>query len=73
MSNWFLLSICYFFRDDTYSSESIELLQSSGIQFQRHEEEGIDEQTFSELFIPSGIVLSEKVAWLSFHRYFQII
>ena len=50
------------------AQDSIELLQRSGIQFKRHEEDGIDPNHFAELFITSGIVLTDNVTWLSFHR-----
>ncbi|EDV25162.1 uncharacterized protein TRIADDRAFT_26102 [Trichoplax adhaerens] len=49
------------------AQDSIELLQRSGIQFKRHEEDGIDPNHFAELFITSGIVLTDNVTWLSFH------
>lgn len=52
-----------------YAQESIDLLQHSGIQFKKHEEEGIEVNDFAELLMTSGIVLSEQVKWLSFHRY----
>ena len=51
-----------------YAQESIDLLQKSGIQFKKHEEEGIDIFTFAEMLMTSGIVLSDQVYWLSFHR-----
>lgn len=52
-----------------YASDSIELLQNCGIQFQKHETDGIDAITFSELLITSGLVLNDNVKWISFHRY----
>ena len=52
-----------------YAQESIDLLQNSGIQFKKHEDEGIDINDFAELLMTSGIVLSDQVKWLSFHRY----
>lgn len=52
---------------DMYAQDSIELLQSAGIQFARHEEEGIDPAHFAELLITSGIVLMGNIKWLSFH------
>lgn len=55
-----------------YAQDSIDLLQNSGIQFKKHEEEGIDPLDFAELLITSGIVLVENIKWLSFHRYFLI-
>ena len=50
-----------------YAEESVELLLNSGLQFERHEREGIDVIHFSEMLIASGIVLLENVKWLSFH------
>lgn len=52
-----------------YAQESIELLDRSGIKFKQHEEHGIDVEDFAELLITSGIVLSDEIKWLSFHRY----
>jgi len=53
--------------DDMYAPESIELLQKSGIDFQRHEEMGIFPNDFAELIISSGLVLSDETRWISFH------
>jgi len=54
--------------EDMFAPESIELLQKSGIDFQRHEEIGIMPNDFAELMITSGLVLSEDTTWISFHR-----
>lgn len=51
-----------------FAQDSIELLQTSGIQFKRHEEDGIDVLTFAEFLMTSGLVLMDNVKWLSFHR-----
>lgn len=56
-----------------YANDSIELLQKSGIDFRRHEENGIDIATFGEILITSGFVLFDEVHWISFHRYFLLI
>ena len=56
------------FREDMYAQDSIDLLNRAGIQFKRHEDEGIDVSDFAELLITSGLVLNEDVKWLSFHR-----
>lgn len=53
--------------EDMYAQDSIELLTNSGIQFKKHEEDGIDPLDFAELLMTSGIVLMENVRWLSFH------
>ena len=46
--------------------DSIDLLNRSGIQFKRHEEEGIEVDDFAELLIPSGLVLVDT-HFVSFH------
>ncbi|KAL8616725.1 CCR4-NOT transcription complex subunit 7 [Nucella lapillus] len=53
--------------EDMYAQESIELLRKSGIQFERHETDGIQPDDFAERFISSGVVLMDDVSWLSFH------
>jgi len=53
--------------EDMFAQDSIELLQTSGIQFKRHEEDGIDVLTFAEFLMTSGLVLMDNVKWLSFH------
>lgn len=53
--------------DDMYAPESIDLLTKSGINFKRHEEYGIDVESFGELLISSGLVLLDDVKWISFH------
>lgn len=65
------LAFYFSFREDMYSQDSIDLLASSGLQFQKHEEEGIDTLHFAELLMTSGVVLSDSVKWLSFHRWVQ--
>jgi CCR4-NOT transcription complex subunit 7/8 len=56
---------------DMYAQDSIELLTKSGIDFKKHEEAGIDVQVFGELLISSGLVLSEKIRWISFHSAYD--
>ncbi|XP_022188647.1 CCR4-NOT transcription complex subunit 7 isoform X1 [Nilaparvata lugens] len=53
--------------EDMYAQDSIDLLQNSGIQFKKHEEDGIDPFEFAELLMVSGVVLMDEVKWLSFH------
>lgn len=53
--------------EDMYATDSIELLQNCGLQFQKHESDGIDPISFSELLITSGLVLNDNVKWISFH------
>ena len=53
--------------DDVYAQDSIDLLTRSGIDFEQHEERGIDPMHFAELLMCSGIVLCDDVAWITFH------
>lgn len=53
--------------EDMYAQDSIDLLTSSGIQFKKHDEEGIDPYQFAELLMTSGVVLMENIKWISFH------
>ncbi|KAH7983555.1 CCR4-NOT transcription complex subunit 7 [Rhipicephalus sanguineus] len=52
---------------DMFAQDSIDLLVSSGIQFPRHEKEGIEAYEFAQLLMTSGVVLSDDVKWLTFH------
>ena len=56
---------------DIFAEDSIELLKTSGIDFEKFEKDGIDVQYFGELFTMSGLVLNEKVKWLSFHSSYD--
>lgn len=53
--------------EDMYAEDSVDLLQNSGIQFDKHDQEGIDPIHFAEIMLVSGLVLREPVKWLSFH------
>ena len=55
-------------REDMYAQDSIDLLANSGIQFKKHEEEGVDVGHFAELLMTSGVILNDKVRWITFHR-----
>lgn len=56
---------------DMYAEDSVELLKNSGINFKKHEEEGIDVFEFAELLMTSGVVLNDAVKYLSFHSGFD--
>lgn len=58
-------------QDDMFAQDSIELLKTSGIDFPKFEEFGIDVQEFGELIMMSGLVLSEDVRWVSFHSSYD--
>ena len=52
-----------------FAQDSIDMLSSAGIQFKRHEEEGIEVEHFAELFISSGLVMSDDITWVTFARF----
>lgn len=58
-------------RDDIYAEDSIELLKTSGIDFEKFDRDGIDVHYFGELMTMSGLVLNEKVKWVSFHSSYD--
>lgn len=39
-----------------YAQDSIDLLQNSGLQFRKHEEDGIEPLEFAELLMSSGML-----------------
>merc|ERR1712215_376562 len=53
--------------EDMYAEDSVDLLQNSGIKFEKHEREGIETTHFAEMLLVSGVVLMENERWLSFH------
>mmetsp|Transcript_30658 Transcript_30658/g.46438 ORF Transcript_30658/g.46438 Transcript_30658/m.46438 type:complete len:355 (-) Transcript_30658:1539-2603(-) len=53
--------------DDMFAQDSIDLLVNSGISFEDHETRGIDPLLFGELLMVSGLVLDDRVKWVSFH------
>jgi CCR4-NOT transcription complex subunit 7/8 len=52
---------------DLYFNDSINLLEQSGIDFNRFYQEGIEPDYFGENFISSGIVLNDNINWITFH------
>jgi CCR4-NOT transcription complex subunit 7/8 len=52
---------------DMFAQDSIDLLVHSGISFADHATRGIDPLLFGELLVVSGLVLDDRVKWVSFH------
>lgn len=52
---------------DMCAPDSLEILLSAGLDFDRHAALGIDPAHFGELLITSGLVLFDNVRWVSFH------
>ena len=54
-------------RSDESNKGSLDLLVNSGFDFAEHCACGIDPVHFSELLTMSGLVLNDKIRWISFH------
>jgi len=70
-SSTFQFNFHFNINEDMYAQESIDLLSKSGIQFQKNLESGIDPMHFAELLTSSGVVLIDKVTWISFHSSYD--
>ncbi|ELT94005.1 hypothetical protein CAPTEDRAFT_154872 [Capitella teleta] len=57
--------------EDMYAKDSIDLLTNCGIDFAKQHEEGMEVNDLAELLMSSGIVLCDKVKWLTFHSGFD--
>jgi CCR4-NOT transcription complex subunit 7/8 len=57
--------------DDMFAQDSIDLLVQAGISFEDHATRGIDPLHFGELLMVSGLVLDDRVKWISFHSGFD--
>lgn len=75
--NWAKGCTCWQFNfkfhpdSDISAHDSIELLKTSGIDFAKFNELGIDVPEFGELMMMSGLVLNEDVKWVSFHSSYD--
>jgi len=75
--NWAKGCTCWQFNfkfhpdSDVSAHDSIELLKTSGIDFAKFSELGIDVPEFGELMVMSGLVLNEDVKWVSFHSSYD--
>lgn len=58
-------------KKEMMSSESLELLQKSGINFQNHQINGIDPLEFAQLMIDSGLLLESSVTWITYHAAYD--
>ena len=52
---------------DKYSEESLNLLKSTGIDFDKLKKNGIEHKKFAKMLKKTGLVLNPDVKWISFH------
>lgn len=57
---------------DMGSADGLEVLRQSGLEFHKHEVEGIDHLQFAELLTSSGLVLNDQMTWISFHSGYDL-
>uniref|UniRef100_A0A0E0LVA3 poly(A)-specific ribonuclease n=1 Tax=Oryza punctata TaxID=4537 RepID=A0A0E0LVA3_ORYPU len=54
-------------RTDPSNADSIQMLRTCGIDFDRFASQGADPIRFAELLMSSGVVLNADVQWITFH------
>lgn len=52
---------------DAHAHDSVEMLKSQGIDFEKNRQYGVDSGKFAELMMSSGLVLNDSVSWVAFH------
>ncbi|KFK43832.1 hypothetical protein AALP_AA1G179300 [Arabis alpina] len=54
-------------KTDMFAIDSIELLRQSGMDFAKNRQFGIEAKRFAQLLMGSGVVLNDKIQWITFH------
>ena len=58
--------------NDMQTSESMKLLKEAGIDFDRFERDGIEMSDFVAQFFGSGLIMNDKVIWITFQAGYDI-
>lgn len=53
--------------NDMHAQDSIDFLKQSGVNFEKHQTDGIEPHRFGEQIISSGLVYNDNVRWIAFH------
>ena len=58
--------------NDMQTAESMSLLRQAGIDFERFEKDGIEMSDFVALFYGSGLIMNDRVIWITFQAGYDI-
>ena len=58
--------------NDMQTTDSINLLKQAGIDFDKFERDGIEMNDFIALFYGSGLIMNERVIWITFQAGYDI-
>ena len=56
---------------DQYTGEAIEMLSRAGLDMNKHRDEGIKRQDFTQLFRHSSLIFNDKITWIAFNARFD--
>ncbi|EAY11150.1 CAF1 family ribonuclease containing protein [Trichomonas vaginalis G3] len=59
-------------KNDMHTSDSINLLKQAGIDFDKFEKDGIEMADFVSMLIASGLVMNDRVIWITFQAGYDI-
>jgi CCR4-NOT transcription complex subunit 7/8 len=54
-------------KDTMFAQDSIDLLSKAGVDFDKHQKNGIYIKEFSDFLFESGLIFNKKIKWISFH------
>ncbi|CAH8507853.1 unnamed protein product [Heterobilharzia americana] len=57
--------------NEMHAADSIQLLEVSGIDFEKLKRTGIELSDFAEAFLTSGLPLNDKITWIGFHSAYD--
>ncbi|CAH8515056.1 unnamed protein product [Schistosoma intercalatum] len=57
--------------NEMHAADSIQLLEVSGIDFDKLKRTGVELSDFAEAFLTSGLPLNDKITWIGFHSAYD--
>lgn len=68
----FIFNFKFDLSTELYSSDSIDNLIKTGVNFTKHEQFGIDPSLFAKLLQGSGLCLDNEITWISYHAGYDL-